>query len=179
MKVQEAQGDMRDAYMCGGSGVLISGIIWVIAGVTAIYATNQISFMVFFFGGMLIHPLSVLLDKLFNRRGKHSKENPLANLALESTVLLFIGLYLVYLLFELEPNWLFPIMLFFIGARYLIFQSIYGLKIYWILGLILIGMGFFGLNSNQPFYTFGIIGGVVELIFSILIIRRAKDSMDN
>ena len=132
--------------------------------------------MVFFIGGMLIHPAGILIDKLFKRSGKHSKENPLGNLAMESTVILFIGIYLVYSLFQIQPNWLYPIMLMVIGVRYLIFQTIFGMRIYWILGLILIVAGFIGLNSNQPFYTFGIIGGLIELIFSILIIQKDKNN---
>lgn len=63
-----------------------------------------------------------------------------------------------------------------IGVRYLIFQTIYGMKIYWVLGLLLIVAGFIGLNSNQPFYTFGIVGGIIELIFSVLIIRTDSNN---
>jgi len=175
MSFDEAQRDMRDAYLGGGSGVLISSIVWITAGIFAIYTSKQTSFMVFFIGGMLIHPVGILIDKFFKRRGKHLKENPLGNLAMESTVILFIGIYLVYSLFQIQPNWLYPIMLMIIGVRYLIFQTIFGMSIYWILGMALIVAGFIGLNSNQPFYTFGIIGGLIELFFSILIIQKDKN----
>lgn len=178
MNFKEAQKDMRNAYLGGGSGVLISSLVWLTAGIFAIYTSNQTSLIVFFVGGMLIHPVGILISKLFKRSGKHSKENPLGKLAMESTVILFIGLYLVYSLFQTQPNWLYPIMLMIIGVRYLIFQSIYGMKMYWILGLILIAAGFIGLNSNQTFYTFGIIGGIVELIFSIVLIQKNKNEFD-
>jgi len=174
MDIEEAQNDMRDAYLGGGSGVLISGLVWIIAGIFAIYSSQQSSFILFFIGGMFIHPLGIVVDKLLKRRGKHSKGNPMGHLAIESTVILFVGLYLVYSLFQSHPNWLFPIMLLIIGVRYLIFQTIYGMKIYWILGLILILAGFIGLNSNQPFYTFGIIGGLIELTFSTFIIQTDR-----
>lgn len=171
MDIEEAQKDMCDAYLGGGSGVLISGLVWMTAGVFAIYGSQQASFFVFFIAGMFIHPIGILVDKFFNRRGKHVKENPLGNLAMESTVILFIGLFIVYSLLQTHPNWFFPIMLMIIGVRYLIFQTIYGMKIYWILGMLLILAGFIGLNSNQSFHTFGIIGGIIELIFSVLIIQ--------
>ena len=171
MDFEEAQKDMRDAYLSGGSGVLISSLVWIIAGVFAIYTSKQISLIVFFIGGMFIHPIGILIDKLFSRSGQHIKGNPLGELAMESTIILFIGLFLVYSLFPSLPNWFFPIMLMIIGVRYLIFQTIYGMKIYWILGAILIVAGAIGLNSNQPFHTFGIIGGLIELIFSLLIIQ--------
>ena len=178
MNFEEAQKDMRNAYLGGGSGILISSLVWLTAGILAIYTSKQTSIIVFFVGGMLIHPVGILIGKLFKRSGKHSKGNPLGKLAMESTVILFIGLYFVYFLFQTQPNWLYPIMLMIIGVRYLIFQSIYGLKIYWILGSILIVAGFAGLNSNQSFYAFGIIGGIIELIFSILIIQKNKNELD-
>ena len=178
MNFEEAQKDMRNAYLGGGSGVLISSLVWLTAGMLAIYTSKQTSLIVFFVGGMLIHPVGIVIDKFFKRSGKHSKENPLGKLAIESTVILFIGLYLVYCLFQTQPNWLYPIMLMIIGVRYLIFQSIYGMKIYWILGLILIVAGFIGLNSTPSFYAFGIIGGIIELIFSLLIIQKNKNELD-
>ena len=104
MTIQEAQKDMRDAYSSGGSGVLISGLVWVFAGVFAIYGSKQTSLIVFFLAGMSIYPIGILLDKAFGRRGKHLKENPLGPLAVESTVILFIGLFLVYSIFHVLPN---------------------------------------------------------------------------
>lgn len=176
MDFLEAQKDMRNAYLGGGSGVLISGIVWITAGIVAIYYSKQTSIIVFFIAGMLIHPIGILAAKLFNRSGKHLKKNPLANLAMESTVVLFIGLFLVYSLFQTLPNWFFPIMLMIIGVRYLIFQTIYGTKIYWILGMVLIAVGMFFLNSNQPFHLPALVGGIIELIFSVLIIQLDRNN---
>ena len=175
MNIGEAQKDMREAYLGGGAGVLISSIVWLTAGVLAVYSSKQTSIIAFFLGGMLIHPIGMLVSKSFNRRGTHIKENPLGKLAMESTVILFIGLFLVYSLFQRLPNWFFPIMLMIIGVRYLIFQTIYGMKIYWGLGLVLILAGFICLNSNQSFHISGIIGGVIEFIFSILIIQLDRN----
>ena len=89
---QSAQLDMRTAYMGGASGMLVSGLVWLTAALVGWQLGVKASVLTLFFGGMLIHPLGVLLDKLAGRSGQHSKGNPLAPLALESTVLLFIGL---------------------------------------------------------------------------------------
>lgn len=174
MNFQEAQKDMRDAYVGGGAGVLISGLVWLTAGIVALYSTQQTSIIVFFIAGMLIHPIGIGVSKLFNRTGKHSQRNPLGKLAMESTAILFIGLFLVYSLFRTLPNWFYPIMLMIIGVRYLVFQTIYGMKIYWALGLLLIVAGMFFTNSNPSFYLPAIIGGIIELIFSVLIIQLDK-----
>lgn len=175
MRIEDAQKDMRTAYLDGGSGVLVSGIVWLVSGILAIYTTAQITILVFFFGGMLIHPLGIVLDKLFKRTGKHQKENPFGKLALESTILLFIGLFIAYVIFQQVPNWFFPVMLMIIGGRYLIFQTIYGLKVYWALGGVLIAAGVATLMTNQPFNVPVLAGGIIELVFSVFIIRKSKD----
>lgn len=171
MHFKEFQKDMRLAYVGGGTGVLISSIVWFVAGIVGIYSTKEMSILFFFLGGMLIYPLGIVSTKLFGRTGKHQKNNPLAFLAFESTAILFIGLFMAYSIFKIEQQWFFPIMLMIIGARYLVFQSIYGMKIYWILGLLLTLGGMICINSNQPFHIGGIIGGVVEFIFGVLIIQ--------
>jgi len=131
MDINEAQKDMHLSYLGGGAGVLASGLIWLITGAVAFYYTKQTTILIFFLGGMLIHPLGIVISKLFNRSGQHKKDNPLAKLALESTLILFVGLFVAYSIFQIKTDWFFPIMLMMIGVRYLLFQSIYGMKIFW------------------------------------------------
>ncbi|MFD2823407.1 DUF7010 family protein [Lacinutrix iliipiscaria] len=177
LSLKELQKDMRIAYVGGGTGVLVSSIVWFVSGIVAVYSTKEMSLLTFFMGGMLIYPLGMLSTKLFNRTGKHQKNNPLAFLAFESTVILFVGLFTAYSIFQIEKQWFFPIMLMIIGARYLVFQSIYGMKIYWILGILLSLSGILCLISNQPFHIGGIIGGIVEIIFGVLIIKLERKSI--
>jgi hypothetical protein len=170
MTFKEFQKDMRVAYVGGGTGMIVSSIVWLLSGLAGVYSTKEISILTFFLGGMLIYPLGMFSAKLFNRSGKHQKNNPLAFLAFESTAILFVGLFIAYSIFQIEKLWFFPIMLMIIGVRYLVFQSIYGMKVYWVLGLFLILSGTFCLISNQPFHFGGVIGGLIELIFGVLII---------
>ncbi|WP_299103512.1 hypothetical protein [uncultured Winogradskyella sp.] len=170
MDFKEFQKEMRIAYLCGGTGILVSGIIWLISGLSGLYLSKEKSLLIFFIGGMLIYPLGVLLAKLFNRSGKHHKDNPLGKLAIESTAILFIGLFIAYSIYQIQELWFFPVMLMIIGVRYLVFQSIYGMKIYWLLGLLLIIPGILFLISNQPFHFGGIAGGIIEISFGVLVI---------
>jgi len=170
MNFKEFQKDMRNAYLGGGTGILVSGVIWLISGLAGMYLTEETSILIFFIGGMLIYPLGVFSAKLSNRSGKHQKNNPLAKLAIESTAILFIGLFIAYSIFQIQKSWFFPVMLMIIGVRYLVFQSIYGMKVYWILGLFLIVSGMLCLISNQPFHFGGITGGIIELIFGVTVI---------
>tara|TARA_B110001454_G_C12424108_1_gene310665 strand:+ start:28 stop:570 length:543 start_codon:yes stop_codon:yes gene_type:complete len=179
MDFTKAQHDMRKSYFGGGPGAFASGIVWITSGITALITTKQISVMVFFFGGMLIYPLGILFSKLLGHSGKHKKDNPLSILALESTFLLFIGLFIAFLTLQIRSDWFYPIMILIIGGRYLIFSTIYGIRIYWIFGAILIATGVLGFVLKTPFYLIVLIGGMIEVLFSLIIMFLEKRNIQN
>ena len=109
MTIQDAQANMRQAYLGGAAGVLISGLVWLAAGIGAVAHTHLTSVLIFFFGGMLIHPLGIAISKAVKRSGKHQSGNPLATLAIENTVVLFMGLFLAYILFQVDPAGFIPL----------------------------------------------------------------------
>ncbi|MFT4714408.1 MAG: hypothetical protein ACJAXW_002687 [Candidatus Azotimanducaceae bacterium] len=174
MKFVTAQREMSFSYFGGGPGVLASGIVWSLAGFTAFLASNQVSMFVLFFGGMFIHPLGMLLSKLLKRPGNHNPENPLGKLALESTVIVFVGLFLAFYVAELKTEWFYPVMLLAIGVRYLIFNTLYGSKMYWLLGAILMTSGVSCIVLDANFIVGAFVGGVTEIIFSIIILNQSK-----
>lgn len=168
----QAQQDMRQAYLGGANGMLVSGLVWLTAGLVGWQFNVKASVLTLFFGGMLIHPLGVLLDKLSGRSGQHSKGNPLAFLALESTVLLFIGLFIAFVAVQSQPEWFYPIMLLTIGGRYLLFQTLYGLKVYWLIGGALLVSGGLCLVFNTPFLVGAFLGAGTEIIGGWLVWRQ-------
>ena len=141
--LSRAQADMRFAYCSGASGMLASSIAWLCAAVTSIQASPKQAVWVLFIGGMLIHPAGVLISKLLGRPGNHSKGNPLGSLAWASTLWLIFSLPLAYAASLLRIEWFFPAMLLVIGGRYLVFSSLFGLRIFWACGLALAGAGYF------------------------------------
>lgn len=174
MDFKEAQKNMRHAYLDGATGIFTSGLVWLIAGIIAMKGSVMTSLYVFFFGGMLIFPLSILFSKLLKRSGKHNKENPLGSLAMESTVLIFIGLFVAYTVYISVGDWFYSIMAMIIGGRYLMFQSIYGLKLYWVLGLAFIAIGVLTMVLLQDLHIAAIAGGVLEILFSFFVLASAK-----
>jgi hypothetical protein len=94
---------------------------------------------------------------------------------LESTLLLFIGLFIAYVVLQIHPNWFFPIMVLIIGGRYFIFSSLYGMRIYSVLGAALIVSGVSGFLLNAPFHLIGLVGGIIEILFSFIILYVEKN----
>jgi len=174
MNINEAQMDMRNAYYGGASGAIASGIIWLISGVLAWQGAISQSMLVFFFGGMFIFPASILISKLFKRSGSHQKGNPLGVLAIETTFLIFIGLFIAYTMYHSFGDWFFNIMSMIIGGRYLMFQSIYGMKVYWLLGGLMIVAGVSSMMLLSEFHVPAIVGGLIELVIAGVIIFQER-----
>ena len=174
MHLGEAQRDMRRAYVNGGVGIFVSGVVWATAGLVTLNASLGAGMAALFFGGMAIHPLSLLLAKIVYRRGKVRAPNPMEMLALQSTAFLIIGLVVAYLVSEAHPDWFFPIALLTVGARYLVFQTVYDMRLYLVLGFILIALASFAIWLGISPAFVALAGGGVELLCAALILVPAK-----
>ncbi|MAE01441.1 DUF7010 family protein [Pseudoalteromonas lipolytica] len=175
MTFEDAQKDMNTSYCGGGTGVLASGVIWCLAGIVALQYSYQSSMLALFFGGMFIHPIAIFLSKALKRSGKHNANNPLGKLALESTIILFVGLFIAFAVATLKPEWFYPIMLMIIGVRYLIFNTLYGTKVYWILGALLMISGALCIFFASHFVIGAFIGAALEIVFAVVILNQSKN----
>ncbi|PPK85740.1 hypothetical protein CLV84_2644 [Neolewinella xylanilytica] len=169
MDMKAAQLDLDHAFYGGAPGAMVSGVVWMLAGAIGAWLSPQYSIAVLFIGGMLIYPLGMLISRMLGRPGSAANDNPLTALAMESTVLLFLGLFVAWICFSVRIDWFYPIMLLTIGGRYLIFQTLYGNKLYWLLGASLIAAGTAGFLFALPFYVPALTGGGLELLFAAII----------
>ena len=169
-----AQEDMRLSYFGGAPGLVASAMMWFISGLFALNSSPYNAVWALFIGGMFIFPLSIAISKVLGRSGKHAKENPLGNLALEGTFILIVCAPLAYVVALYRIEWFFPAMLFIIGSRYLTFTTLYGLKVYWLCGTTLIVVGCLLIVFQAPFAVGAFAGAVVELLFSVAVFARAR-----
>lgn len=177
MELAAAQNAMRTAHVSGAPGVLVSGVVWVIAGL--IWARFDVAqaFVVLFVGGMAIVPIGVLIARVILRAPKRVDGNPLERLGLESTFSLFVGLLIAYALLRINPAFAFPIVAMTIGARYFVFRTIYGEGTYWALGTALIAVAASALLELGTLpINIAVIAGVIEIAFAILLFVRFRQS---
>lgn len=173
MTFVEAQADMRRAYHCGGPGVLVSGLVWGTACAIAYTMDARAAMVALWLGGMAIHPLAVLVCQLIRTGSGKTSGNKLATLAMESTVILILGVFLAYALSLHRTELFFSAMLVVIGGRYLVFQTLFGLRLYWVLGGLLAALGImFCMDSSTSVRTL-LVGAGVELGFGILLLVTA------
>ena len=180
--LSDAQADMRLGYLSGAPGVLVSGTVWLVAGIVAWRVSPTNAVWALFVGGALIHPIGVVLTKILGRSGSHTPGNPLTSLAAANTCWLIFSLPLAYAVSLLRIEWFFPAMLLVIGGRYLTFDLLYGMRIYWACGGALALAGFLlGRELAQPAVS-AVTGAAIELCFGAWILwvgrRDLRESRD-
>ncbi len=167
MSLTEAQSDMRQGYYSGATGILASSIAWFVAAGFALLTTPEEAVWSLLIAGVFIFPVGLLICKLIGARGAHTKGNPLGQLAGASTFWLIFCLPIAYFLSVRQPGLFFPAMLLIIGGRYLVFATLYGMKLYWILGLLLAAAGFVLAPLNASMLVSAFVGALLEAIFAI------------
>jgi hypothetical protein len=177
--ISAAQEDMRHAYSAGAPGIIASGTAWFAAALVVFFVSPTAGILTLIFGGMLIFPVSVLLCKVLGRTGKHSKDNPLAPLAIETTfwMLLSIPISIGAALYKIE--WFFPAMILVIAGRYLTFSTLYGMRIFWLFGAVLVGAGALLVVLEASVFQGALAGALVEYVFGVSIYIAHKCAATN
>lgn len=165
--ISTAQADLRKAYADGSLGILASGMVWMTAALISFLVSSQTAIWTLFFGGVLIHPLGLLLAKVAGIQGSHSKQNPLGQLVMENTIFMLMCIPLALLLSFQDHAWFFQGMLLIIGGRYLTFATLYGIKTYWLMGALLGASSFilFFLEGSPSISALS--GSIIELGFGV------------
>jgi hypothetical protein len=170
--VEAAQAALRQAYVHGGPGAIVSSLVWFAAALTLSCSDLETAFAVLFFGGMLIFPVSAMIEKVIFRRSASAAGNPLGLLALESTIAMIGCLLAAWLLLRHDQQFVFPVAAIAVGTHYLPFKTAYGDRTYWLLGAVLTAIGCAGIFAAQG-QTMAVILGVAvaELVFGIVLTR--------
>ncbi|EPR77501.1 hypothetical protein ADILRU_0200 [Leifsonia rubra CMS 76R] len=137
-------------------------------------AANAVYFLVspgaamatLFFGGMLIFPLSAVILKLMTGEGALPKGHPSTALAMQSAFTVPLGLLVAIALGAYAPELFFPASLIIVGAHYLTFISLYGMKSFGVIAgaLVLLGtIAIFFMPSLGP--VSGWIGAGIFAVF--------------
>lgn len=174
LTVAAAQHDMRTAYLGGAPGLFVSGTVWAVSGLVCLWRSPQAAIWALYAGGVLIHPLSVVLTRLLGRSGSHDRGNPLGALAMASTFWMILMLALAYGIALWRIGLFFPAMLCIIGGRYLTFATLYGGKLYWICGaaLALAGYGLATLHAPPAAGAFA--GAAIEIVFGGIVLAGLR-----
>ncbi len=132
---------MRKAFLGGFGGQLTAGLIWAGSAALATWSKPLYAMGFLFFGSMLLFPLTRLVMRLLGRPGKVSPENHLWALGMQTAFTVPINFLLVGAATLYNPDWFFPAAMIAVGAHYLPFITLYGMKLFGFLAALLVGGG--------------------------------------
>jgi hypothetical protein len=167
MLISDAQCDLRRAYVGGGPGVMISGLIWLVATVVQQKQGIAAGFTALFFGGMLIFPAAKLVCRFLFRRDNESAGNPFGLTVLECTIAMIGGLFAAWLFLPSKPMLTFPLAAIAVGTHYCVFGTAYGNRWFWLLAGVVTAIGCGDIFVAEMRGATALLVTVTELVFGL------------
>jgi hypothetical protein len=169
MTIADAQRDVRTTFFGGFAGQLVSGLVWLASAALATWASPRDGILVLVFGGMLIFPLTQLTLRLMGRPAALPKGHPMNALAIEIAFIVPLCLPLIGAAALRHLPWFYPAFMIVIGAHYLPFAFLYGMRQFLALGALLIGLGLLtGLYAPSIFSLGAWITAALLVLFAFI-----------
>jgi hypothetical protein len=164
MTIEEAQRDVRATYLGGFPGQIISGLIWIASASFATWSTPKVGMWFLVIGGMFIFPITKLVLRV-----NLSHPNPLNGLAMQVAFTIPLTLPLAGAAALHRLQWFYPAVLLIVGAHYLPFVTLYGMRVYAVLSgaMIASGLVIALYMPSAPFALGGWIGGAMLIVFGV------------
>jgi hypothetical protein len=167
MDIQDAQREVRSVYIGGFAGQLVSSAIWLVSAALGTWVTPKASILTVVIGGFFIFALTQMLLRLSGRRTSVSRENLFNGLGMQVAFVLPFSMLLLVPVGFYKLNWFFPALMILVGAHYLPFATLYGMRMFLFLAGILIAMGVVVANWFSGTFSLGAwLGGLTLFAFA-------------
>jgi hypothetical protein len=151
-------------------GQLVSAMIWFASTAVAAFVDPVIGFWTLAIGGAAIFPLTQALLRLSGRRASLDRQNPLGHLAMQIAFTVPLVLPLAGAAALYRPGWFYPACLIIVGAHYLPFVFLYGMKTFAGLAATLLCAGFaIGMMEPNQVVMGGWAGGIILFAFAFIL----------
>jgi hypothetical protein len=142
MRIVDAQREVRQAYVGGFMGQLVSGLLWLASAVAATWNSPQSAIVLIVVGGFFIFPLTRLGLALIGHRVALTPGNSLNGLGMQVAFTLPLSLPVVGAAALYRLDWFYPALMIILGAHYLPFVFLYGMRMFAVLSALLVSTGF-------------------------------------
>src|ERR671920_359168 len=141
MTIGKAQLEIRTRFVGGFYGQLVSGALWLTTASLAVWRGPRASIIMLVVGGFLIFPATELLIRAVGERAPVSSANALRSLGMQIAFVLPLSMPLLLPVGLYRLNWFYPAMMILLGAHYLPFVFLYGMRMFAVLAALLVGGG--------------------------------------
>jgi hypothetical protein len=141
VRIEDAQWEMRTRYVGGFYGQLVSGLLWLVSASLAQWSGPRSAITTLVLGGFFIFPLTELLLQVAGARTSLSATNSLRTLGMQVAFVLPLSMPLLVPVGMYRLTWFYPGMMVLLGAHYLPFAFLYGMRMFLALAALLTGGG--------------------------------------
>ena len=127
MEIKQAQTDVRDTFLGGFAGQLVSAMLWGASAAASTWYSLHLGELILVLGGVLIFPLTQLVLRSMGHGYALPKGHPMNALGIQVAFTLPLTLPLVIGIAALRPAWFYPAFMISLGAHYLPFVFLYGM----------------------------------------------------
>jgi hypothetical protein len=169
MHIIDAQRENRFRYSGGFYGQAVAGLIWLVSAGFASWSSPRTAIAVLVIGGFFIFPITELLVRTVGSRLKLDSRNLMPQLGMQAAFVLPFSMPLLLPVSQYNLNLFYPALMILLGAHYLPFVFLYGMRMFAVLaacllaGGIIIAMYLSGSFSIGAWYT-----GTILLIFAVV-----------
>ena len=169
MMIADAQREIRTRYVGGFYGQLVAGLLWLVSAGLAAWVGPAPAITTTVVGGFFIYPLTELLVRTVGGAAPVSPDNALQRLGMQVALVLPMSMPLLVPVGYYRLNWFYPALMILVGAHYLPFVFLYGMRAFWALGSLLVGAGIvIALRWSSAFSTGAWLTGVALLVFAVV-----------
>lgn len=168
MEIHAAQRELRRVYRGGAVGQLVSGLLWLGSAALGTWGTPRQAILFLVIGGMFIFPVTTLGLRLLGGPTRVSPGNALHGLGAQVALVLPLMLPVVGAAAMYRLDWFYPAFMVALGAHYLPFVFLYGMRLFGLLAFGLVGLGVtMSQRSAGGWADPAWITGVLLLVFSV------------
>jgi hypothetical protein len=168
MNIAEAQKEIRLRFAGGFYGQLVSSVVWFVSAASADRISTGAAMACLVFGGFLIFPMTELLVWA-NKAAPLSRGNALRWLGMQVAFVLPLSMPLLLPVTRYSIGLFYPAMMILLGAHYLPFVFLYGMRVFAALAAFLIGGGVYLAVSGAHRFSAGAwYTSVVLLVFALI-----------
>jgi hypothetical protein len=180
MLIFDAQREIRQSYLGGFMGQLVSGLLWLVSAVAATWSSPASAIALIVIGGFFIFPITRLGLILIGHRVAITQGNPLNGLAMQVAFGVPLSLPVVGAAALYRLDWFYPAFMIILGAHYLPFVFLYGMRMFAVLSALLVSAGIvLGLYLPLSFAAGAWLTSGLLLLFAVvgrgIALREARD----
>lgn len=151
MEISTAQRDVRETFLGGFAGQLVSALVWGASAAACTWGSLRLGELVVICGGFFIFPLTQLTLRSMGHASALPKGHPMNALGMQIAFSLPLTLPVVIAIGALHPAWFYPALMVVLGAHYLPFIFMYGMWQFGVLsGSLVVSGVMIGMYVTRP-----------------------------